>query len=166
MTHDFLVDLIPGLGEVLVLSRSGSLRGWISPAQSEQGPCAAPAAAFDVAITGVSVLPMARWDAPAPMQESLLVVTTRTSAVLGIVFGEKFDYGQAAVLIFLGVAILFLLFEIGSLIVGVSLTRTITGAVHELYEGTQQRERRRFLVPHRRARATTSLPNWARRSTR
>jgi phosphoserine phosphatase RsbU/P len=54
------------------------------------------------------------------------------------VFGEKFDYGQAAVLIFVGVALLFLLFELGSLIVGISLTRTITGAVHNLYEGTQK----------------------------
>ena len=81
---------------------------------------------------------MARWDAPTTKQESLLVVTTRTSARAGHRVRREVRFGQAAVLIFVGVAILFLLFEIGSLIVGVSLTRTITGAVHNLYEGTQK----------------------------
>ena len=36
------------------------------------------------------------------------------------------------------VAIVFLIVEIVSMIIGVSMTRTITGAVHRLYEGTQK----------------------------
>jgi sigma-B regulation protein RsbU (phosphoserine phosphatase) len=138
ITHDFLTSLIPGLGDVLVLSRSGSLERLDAKGAAESSYVPPPAAGVDVAITGFSVLPVASWNAPKTLEESLLVVTTRTSAVLGIVFGQKFDFGQAAVLAFAGVSILFLLFEIAALIVGVSLTRTITGAVHNLYEGTQR----------------------------
>jgi phosphoserine phosphatase RsbU/P len=137
VTHDFLTNLIPGLGEIVVLSSSGSVRR-LDFAGTEEGHVPPAAATFDIAITGVSVLPTARWGTPAAKQEVLLYVTTRTSAVLGLVFGQEFDYGQRAMLIFLGVALLFLLFEIVSLIIGVSLTRTITGAVHNLYEGTQK----------------------------
>ena len=36
------------------------------------------------------------------------------------------------------VAGLFLIVQLASIMVGVSMTRTITGAVHELYEGTQK----------------------------
>ena len=39
-------------------------------------------------------------------------------------------------MLFFGVAILFLIAEAIALVIGVSLTRTITGAVHELYAGT------------------------------
>jgi len=66
----------------------------------------------------------------------VLVVDTRISAVLGTVF-QKIDWAELALGVFVGVAVLFLLVELLSLIAGVKLTRTITGAVHELYEGTQ-----------------------------
>ena len=138
VTHDFLVGLIPGLGDALVLSNSGDLRRLDFRGQSESSHVPPPASAVDSQITGFSVLPIANWNSPKSKQDALLAVTTRASAVLGIVFGEKFDFGQAAVLTFVGVAILFLLFELFSLVVGVSLTRTITGAVHNLYEGTQR----------------------------
>jgi phosphoserine phosphatase RsbU/P len=138
VTHEFLVKLIPGLGDVIALSSSGSVRRLDLKGESDSGHIPAPITGFDVRITGASLLPVRSWDSPGTMQESLLVVYTRASAVLGIVFGQKFDVGQAAVLAFAGVAILFLLFETVSLIIGISLTRTITGAVHNLYEGTQR----------------------------
>jgi phosphoserine phosphatase RsbU/P len=138
ITHDFLVKLIPGLGDVIALSGSGSIRRLDVRGKSDSGHIPAPITGFDVTITGVSLLPVASWDSPQTTQEFLLAVTTRTSTVLGIVFGQKYDFGQANVLLFAGVAILFLLFETVSLIIGVSLTRTITGAVHNLYEGTQR----------------------------
>jgi sigma-B regulation protein RsbU (phosphoserine phosphatase) len=138
VTHDFLVGLIPGLGDALVLSNTGNLHRLDFKGASETSRVPPAVVAPDMQITGFSLLPMAVWGSPNTIQDSLLAVTTRTSAVMGIVFGQKFDFGQAAVLIFAGVAILFLLFELGSLIIGVSLTRTITGAVHNLYEGTER----------------------------
>lgn len=67
-----------------------------------------------------------------------LIVDTRPSAVLTAVFGVRFDTEQIAFLIFLVIASMLLMTEIFSLIIGISLTRTITGAVHDLYEGTQK----------------------------
>jgi len=46
--------------------------------------------------------------------------------------------------VFLGVAVLFLIFELISLVIGVSMTRTITAAVHGLYEGTDRVMRGEF----------------------
>ena len=68
-------------------------------------------------------------------------------------------------LIFLLLAVLFLIAEIISLLVGVSMTRVITGAVHELYQGTV-RVRPAISPTASRFAAATSSPNWAARSTR
>ena len=138
VTHAFLVSLIPGLGDPFLINLSGNTQRLDFTGGADADHVPAAFAAFDIPITGLSVVSVARWDNPAAKEAALLVVKTRTSAVMGIVFGQKFDFGQAMVLFFLGVAVLFLLFEIASLIVGISLTRTITGAVHNLYEGTQK----------------------------
>jgi sigma-B regulation protein RsbU (phosphoserine phosphatase) len=138
VTHDLLASLVPGLGDVLFLSLSGAAEELDASGPNRRNYAPVPYALFDFAVTGLSVIPVAEWSAPGKTEQALLIVHTRPSAVLGIVFGKKFDFGQAAVLLFLGVAILFLLFEIISLVVGISLTRTITGAVHNLYEGTQK----------------------------
>jgi sigma-B regulation protein RsbU (phosphoserine phosphatase) len=59
--------------------------------------------------------------------------------VLSTVFNRKTDPTQQlfqwAVV---AVAIVFLFVEMVSMIIGISMTRTITGAVHRLYEGTQK----------------------------
>src|SRR6266404_2330954 len=62
----------------------------------------------------------------------------RPSAVLGTIFGQKMEYEQSLTLFAFLVAGLFLIVQLASIMVGVSMTRTITGAVHELYEGTQK----------------------------
>jgi sigma-B regulation protein RsbU (phosphoserine phosphatase) len=138
ITHEFLVSLMPSLGDAFLISLSGNTERLDFTAGGDTDHVPAAFAAFDIPITGLSVLQVARWDNAASKEAALLVIKTRASAVLGIVFGQKFDFGQAAVILFLGVSALFLVFEIASLIVGISLTRTITGAVHNLYEGTQK----------------------------
>ena len=145
VTHELLTGLIPGLGDVFVLTfpdldqtgNSHPVRlDTVRDAQKDFTP--PPFAAFDAQVTGASMVPVASWSSPTEKQAALLVVHTRTSAVLGIIFGQKFDVGQAAVLLFLAVAIAFFVFELVSLFIGISLTRTITGAVDNLYQGTQR----------------------------
>ena len=81
---------------------------------------------------------MPSWEHPqGPLQKLIFVVDTRYSAVLGIVFGQKADWSELAMTFLLTLIVVFLLVEMVSLWAGVKLTRTITGAVHELYEGTQ-----------------------------
>ena len=64
------------------------------------------------------------------------------SAVLGTIFGTNLAlgdmaYGQAIWYAFLITVTLFLIVELVSLVIGVSLSRSITSAVHELYRGTR-----------------------------
>jgi phosphoserine phosphatase RsbU/P len=80
----------------------------------------------------------ADWDRPQSSHSDLLYVTTRPSAVLGAVFSNGIDTAQIATGIFLLIFALLLLGELVSLVIGISLTRTITSAVHGLYEGTQR----------------------------
>ena len=67
-----------------------------------------------------------------------LLITTRPSALLGAIFGEKFTLALGSLYILIGLAILFLLVEMVSLVIGVSLTRTVTGAMQDLYFGTRR----------------------------
>jgi len=76
------------------------------------------------------------WDSPRNHSQVYLLVNTRLSAVLGIVFGQRTDFGEVALEIFVAVSVVFLIVELVSLLAGVQLSRSITGAVHELYEGT------------------------------
>jgi sigma-B regulation protein RsbU (phosphoserine phosphatase) len=138
LTHELLTSLIPGLGDVFVLSGEGETVRLDSTGATERDATPPAYNSFDIPVTGASVVPVASADPAAGRHSALLVVHTRASAVLGIIFGQKFDVGQAAVLLFLGVAILLLLFELGSLVAGISLSRTITGAVDNLYEGTER----------------------------
>src|SRR5262249_26483432 len=68
--------------------------------------------------------------------ELILVVDTRVSSVLSTVLQTP-RWADIAFLVLVGVAIVFLIVELLSFVVGVQLSRTITGAVHELYAGTQ-----------------------------
>jgi sigma-B regulation protein RsbU (phosphoserine phosphatase) len=54
-----------------------------------------------------------------------------------MLFGEKLELGEMMLDVFVAVAILFLIVEMVSLVAGIQLSRSMTGAVHELYEGTR-----------------------------
>ena len=63
----------------------------------------------------------------------MLLVHTRYSAILNIILSQKVDQLQGLVPIaLLVISIAFLIVELIALIIGVSLTRTVTGAVHSL----------------------------------
>ncbi|HZT28305.1 MAG TPA: SpoIIE family protein phosphatase [Bryobacteraceae bacterium] len=145
LTHDFLAGLVPELGDVFFITdpNSAHLRaGQVMLADDTRNAKAdrvpAPFVAADIVVTGVNPTPVALWESPERWDSMVLVVHTRTSALLGILFGGKMDWGQIILVIFVGVVVLFVLVEIVSLVIGISLTRTITSAVHHLYEGTQR----------------------------
>jgi len=98
-----------------------------------------PAAGFenlDFQAPWFGQIAVADWNQPQSSHTDSLWVTTRPSAVLGTIFSNGIDTAQIATGIFLVILVLLLLGELISLIIGISLTRTITSAVHELYEGT------------------------------
>ena len=92
---------------------------------------------FDISVYWFSIAPAANWSNASQTARALLAVHTRPSALLNVLLSERADELQGLLPILLAlVAVAFLVVEIVSLIIGVSLTRTITGAVHNLYEGT------------------------------
>jgi sigma-B regulation protein RsbU (phosphoserine phosphatase) len=135
LTREFLAEMVPHLGDVLFLEFSSRRR---PEPRLVQERLPAPYNALDISVSWISPIPVAVWDVPEKAESGLLLVNTRPSAVLGIVFGQRVDWAQGILLVFVLVAGLFLIVELVSLFIGVSLTRTITGAVHALYEGTKK----------------------------
>ncbi|HMC61668.1 MAG TPA: SpoIIE family protein phosphatase, partial [Candidatus Solibacter sp.] len=129
VTHELLTELVQGIGAVNVMNLTVRSKGSRVP----------PAAnALDFAVTFPYPIPVAQWDAPRDaVKYEVLVVDTRLSTVLDIVFGQRGKWSELALTVLIVVSGLFLLVETASLWAGVKLSRSITGAVHELYEGTQ-----------------------------
>jgi phosphoserine phosphatase RsbU/P len=150
LTQDLLADLAPGIGTVDFRSFSdeaGRLNGVVaSPAGNGRAQRVPPKNNFfDAQVTGGAPVSVMFWNAPANTLNSgllLLLVHTRMSAVLGTLFGNislgDMRYGQVIWVLFLVTIGLFLIVELISLVIGVSITRTITSAVHELYQGTRR----------------------------
>jgi sigma-B regulation protein RsbU (phosphoserine phosphatase) len=143
LTRVYLSGLVPGLGDVGLIvfpkdSRSSQVVQAHEAPSNQLGP---PQNIFDVDLRGGSFVPFTYWDTAGSTQSQndhmLLSVQTRPSALLGTIFSAKVaDIQQIIPVALFGVAILFLLVEVSSLVVGVSLARSITAAVHQLYTGT------------------------------
>src|SRR5262245_23941256 len=128
ITHGLLAHLLPDLGDVNIVPLLGHLQETHIPP---------PKNSLDFPIRGYYPFTVSTWESPETQEGVLLVVDTRVSAVLGRVF-QKLDWAEKVLGLFIFVAVLFQVVEIMSLIAGIKLTRTITGAVHELYEGTER----------------------------
>jgi sigma-B regulation protein RsbU (phosphoserine phosphatase) len=133
--EDVLVNLAPGLGNVsfveLMPAVPGGLMGSLSrtPVRNRANP-------FDVQVRGFYRMTVPEWNSPLRERTIYLVVTTRLSAVLTTVFHTP-EQTEFVFILLVVVFVMLLLVEMASLVAGVQLSRTITGAVHELYEGTQ-----------------------------
>lgn len=158
LTAEFLAQLVPGLGAVeshLALEETGaanphSIRFRIGNRMAEPSAVShsaeryvpAPEGRLDREIKWWSILPAAIWQSPGKSQRVVLSVTTRPSAVWRVLSiqkaGDETSGTYLAVVLIGSVAALFCIVEIVALVIGVSLTRTITRAIHGIYSGTQQ----------------------------
>jgi sigma-B regulation protein RsbU (phosphoserine phosphatase) len=143
LDSSFLAGLVPKLGLVDVGQTSSPRPG--AAMEEERGIAATrslpPARSrFDPEVIWYATLPADDWSHPGqPGQPLFIAVRSRVSAVLGAVFNSQDDRFQSLLIFSLtaGLAI-FVAVEIISLMVGFGMTRTITLAVHRLYEGTQR----------------------------
>jgi sigma-B regulation protein RsbU (phosphoserine phosphatase) len=152
LSRRYLSEMVPGLGDVYFLQistapASGKKSGGYQvnttglPSGREAPGAAVPPAVnrFDLDVRWVSLLPVKHWLESEADDTALLLVHTRYSAILNIILSNKVDDFQGLVPVaLLVISITFLIVELIALIIGVSLTRTVTGAVHSLYEGTQR----------------------------
>lgn len=142
LTGEFLAELVPRLGVVNVGRTSPNSAQTLEEARGLATASSLPPSKsrFDREVTWFATLPAADWDHPGQTGAGLFIaVRSRVSAVLGVVFNPGADVFQGLLIFFLvaGVVV-FVVVEITSLIIGIGMTRTITGAVHRLYEGTQR----------------------------
>ena len=151
LTRRSLSAMVPGLGDVYFLQFSDTVQlpaGQanrqeleIQPAGNETASSALPPAVngFDLDMFWPSQVTAADWMTPSATRSALLLVHTRLSAVLAVILSQKADELQGLLpILLLAVAIAFLVVGVVGLAIGVSLSRSITGAVHSLYEGTQR----------------------------
>ena len=140
---EMLGELVPKLGQVDLIGNSEAklAHRTLTADQLRKGDVDAvppPANQFDYEVWWGSPIPVSQFGTAKELESSLLLITTRPSALLGAIFGGKLEVEQGVLVVFFGVAILFLIVEIISLVIGISLNRTITGAISNLYEGTQR----------------------------
>jgi phosphoserine phosphatase RsbU/P len=149
LSQEFLSDLVPGVGQVnfrdfaeagggLTSTSAGTAPGMRTARVPPKNNL------LDIQVNGGSPIPVLLWNSPGNKNNrGLLLVNTRMSAVLSTVFGNNIAlgdmaYGQVIWGAFLITVTLFLIVELISLVIGVSISRTITSAVHELYVGTRR----------------------------
>jgi sigma-B regulation protein RsbU (phosphoserine phosphatase) len=85
---------------------------------------------------GVS-LPVAIWEQPRAGDTAILGMRTRISRVLSLIASTKVEQNkQLLYAAFAFFSVVFLIVELAAAVIGVSITRSITGAVHNIYEGT------------------------------
>ena len=141
LSRDFLGDLAPNLGESIIVD-SKNRRNLHPPSPGGENtynrlPPAVNVA--DVEIWWVAPVTITTWDGRPADVDPYISMGTRVSAVLRTVFTQDVDFAASMIpFITFGTGLLFLLAEIAALVVGVSMTRSITGAVHDLYVGTNQ----------------------------
>jgi phosphoserine phosphatase RsbU/P len=140
LTREFLGNLVPNLGLVDV---GTTPNGRVETVEEARGLAAngflPPAANRLDSVVWFATLPSADWNHPGlGGQGFFIAVHSRVSAVLAAVFNRN-DVAQGFLqsLLIAGLAV-FILVEIVSWVIGITMTRAITGAVHRLYEGTQK----------------------------
>jgi phosphoserine phosphatase RsbU/P len=151
LSREYLSNLVPNLGVVQFLLLRPSKKGTIRvgndrklEVQRETDPTRGralppPVNRFDIEVRWSSLVQVANWDQPGGQTEALIYVRSRPSAVYNALFTRKEDTIQDFIpLALLVISIAFLIVELVSLIIGITMTRTITGAVHHLYQGTQR----------------------------
>ena len=100
------------------------------------GTIPAPAAGIDPQVTFGTTVPVVDWDTGDRLRPAGVGVQTRVSKIYERLFAALGDFAQAVEFGLLFVALFFAVIEFIALIIGTQLTRTVTGAVAQLYDAT------------------------------
>ncbi len=137
LTRKWLASLIPGIGDVTMLGEQGRAPIRLHDSTDDESVLVPGAVnRLDHELLWGTYLPVAEWESHDASGRVLLSVHSRLSAVLDILFNQKTESPMPYFLKFW--AVVFILVQAVSIVIGVSLTRTITGTVNEVYEGTRR----------------------------
>jgi sigma-B regulation protein RsbU (phosphoserine phosphatase) len=139
ITQELLANLVPGFGDISFtpFNPAGASRRVIlsGVGSRHDGHIPDSKSLLDLPIRGYYPVKVPTWESPDRQVDLILVVNTRISTVLSTVLQVSW-WADTALWAMGVVAVIFFIVELLSLIAGVGLSRSITGAVHELYEGT------------------------------
>ncbi len=136
-------DIAANLGEI-TLYTSG-LRPEHTGPTFTVGSLAPATGAMDREITFGTPLSVVDWTTGKREQLGALVqVRTRPSVLYGHLFAALGDFAKGIEYILLAVIIIFAVIELIALIIGTRMTRTVTGAVAQLYDATKNVDRGDF----------------------
>lgn len=157
LTAEYLAQLLPGLGIVermaptAPLSGEGPLKRAGRRLAGERGANAVagrqvgdeqlppPLSPLDGPIRWPALIPVLSWESGESRLEAVFALRSRYSAVGRLLFSsQSMEVARRVRIVAYVLAGLFCGAVVISLIVAVSLTRTLTGAVHELYLGTER----------------------------
>jgi sigma-B regulation protein RsbU (phosphoserine phosphatase) len=103
-----------------------------------------PARTLDRQVSFGTSISVVNWETGDRLNPVLISVQTRVSKLYARLFDSLGDIAPAVEWGLLVVAIIFALIEITAIVIGTRLTSTVTGAVAQLYEGTQHVNRGDF----------------------
>ncbi len=109
-----------------------------SPDRSHMGRVPPPVSRFDIQVAWPSTRPHYHLDRPGDTHPGVLWVQSRPSAVFRSFFSGSEILRGVLVDVLITIAILFLVVELVALVIGVSLSKRITTAVSQIYEGTRR----------------------------
>ncbi|HEU0120970.1 MAG TPA: SpoIIE family protein phosphatase [Bryobacteraceae bacterium] len=147
ITKSYLQRLVQNLGEITLLSWSGSSEQAMRLHEETSGvssdlltarSLAPPINFLDLQVLWAAPIPVHNWNRPETPVPAMLSVQTRISQIFRVIFSQKADWDQPYLIaLFYLVAVTFLVVELSALITGISITRTMTQALHYLYESTR-----------------------------
>ncbi|MBI3210526.1 MAG: SpoIIE family protein phosphatase [Candidatus Solibacter usitatus] len=150
LTPTFLASLAPNIGEISFTpleanagraSRRLRLHRAVAAEDADSPRNRLPPRVnwLDVEVLWGTAYPAFQWETPGVVENELMRIRTRPYAVLNSVFAQKVDVWQELIPVLLVVLFgAFLITEAASLVIGISITKSITAAVHHLYEGTER----------------------------
>jgi sigma-B regulation protein RsbU (phosphoserine phosphatase) len=146
VTPRTMAQLLPGLADLSFRRNEpgAPLEILADDMLSERSSLPATKSMLDRDVYYPAVVPVAVWESPGTFGQDTLGLITRDTAVLGTIFlrkGELTPGETAASLVatvFWVLGVFLLAVELVAVVIGYRLTRTITGAVHELYLGTER----------------------------
>ncbi len=155
LSDHLIQNLVPHLGNISIVevedknsgatagalnsSRTGADLDFLSTGKSENAFTLPPSISrFDIPVFIPSTQVHSHLNSPNASFKGILWVYSRPSAVLRTFFSGSEDVREVLIYSILGIAVLFLLVELVAISIGVSLSRRITNAVHQLYEGTRR----------------------------
>jgi sigma-B regulation protein RsbU (phosphoserine phosphatase) len=154
LTDRLIANLVPHLGVIALVEEprskndetvaSGAVKFDLtdssdtSSPNAEEGKLPPAMGRFDIPVALPSTIAHYHLDAPGKVHESLLWVRSRPSAVMSAFFNNSDLFRGILSDLVVGVALLFLVVELGAVVLGISLSARITRAVSHLYEGTRR----------------------------